>query len=143
MNQGVDSSSADNRLSEFAIPIQQAPTSNIDPETNNKLRPFVVYSAHPCKHRDRRHIKSVYDSSSNFLSSSLFVLNCATGHRVLRAVECAINRREVLLGKIMGQYRLTSLYPTSIRKQSITENCALLGSYAVRACVRVLACVWW
>jgi len=74
VNQGVDPNNGDNGLSKFAIRIQQVPTSNIDPETNNKLRPFVVYSAPPCKHRDRWHIKSVYDSSSNFLSSSLFIL---------------------------------------------------------------------
>jgi len=57
--------------------------------------------------------------------------SCATGPYVLRAVEYVTNRREVLISKIMGQYRLTSVYPTSIRTQSITENCALLGSYAV------------
>jgi len=56
--------------------------------------------------------------------------SCATGHYVLRAVEYVINRREVLTCKILGQYRLTSVYSTSIRTQSITENRALLGSYA-------------
>jgi hypothetical protein len=47
---------------------------------------------------------------------------CATGHYVLRAVEWFINKREVLLCTIMGQYRLTFLYPTSNRTQSITEK---------------------
>jgi len=109
VNQGVAPSSPDNRLSEVAICIQQVPTSNIDPETNNELRPFVVYSAPLCKHRNRRHIKSVYDSSSNFLSISLFILTVLLKY-VPRDVECIVNRREVSLCRIMGQYFLTHFF---------------------------------
>jgi hypothetical protein len=56
---GVDPSSADNRLSTVVVRIHPVPISNIDPERNNKLRPFVIYSDPPYKHLDRRHIVSL------------------------------------------------------------------------------------